>query len=72
MINIDYKKFIHIIKNRDAILSDENNIISKHINGYINYKNKNGTEYSLNHFIKLLSDGFKNNKSIIYKLNMHF
>lgn len=72
MIKINYKNFIHIVSNKDKISSDENNIVYKHIRSYINYKNKNGTPYSLNHFIKLLSDGFKNDKNLIYKLNMYY
>lgn len=72
MIEINYKTFTQIIKNRDMILSDKNNIIYKHINGYINYKNKNGGNYNINNFIRLLWDGFKNNRNIIYKLYMYF
>lgn len=72
MLEINYNKFIQIISNKDKIFSDENNIIHKHIRSFINYKNKNGTQYSLNHFIKLLSDGFKNDKNLIYKLYMYF
>ena len=72
MIEIDHSKFIHILTNSDKILSNKDNIIYKHVISYINYKNKNGGNYNINNFIRLLSEGFKINKKIIYKLYMYF
>lgn len=72
MLILNYENFIYILRNKDKTILNKNSLVYKHINGYMNYKNKTGGNYSISRFMRLLANGFKNNKSITYMLPMYF
>ena len=72
MLVIDYNKFINMLNNPDKTINNKNSMEYKHINNFVNHKNKNSNNYTINNLMELLANGFRHNKNMKYTIELYY